>query len=291
MEIAVNNNNNPLVHFIGASRATNTKMAYARAWKRFVAAVGNELPADPYVVASYLAQLGTTHSPATVRMANAAISYFHRIKGHETPTGHAGVKAVISGINRMKGPSVQVEGLDRRAFELIELTSDLDSINELREVCLISVMRDGLLRRSEATALVWDDLAWEDDGSGRLAVGKSKNDQIGHGSILYISPATMNYVARWRPNVHVRRIFPISDSTVVRCIKKACERAGLSGDYSGHSPRIGMAMDLARTTSLPALMQAGRWKSHVMPVHYIKNITAGQGAVADWYRRKEGGDG
>ena len=38
---------------------------------------------------------------------------------------------------------------------------------------------NGLLRRGEAAALRWDDLAIEDEGSGRLVVQRSKTDQTG----------------------------------------------------------------------------------------------------------------
>ena len=54
------------------------------------------------------------------------------------------------------------------------------------DLALLQVMRDGLLRRSEASALRWGDVELLDDGSGRLHVVRSKTDQSGEGAILYL---------------------------------------------------------------------------------------------------------
>jgi hypothetical protein len=55
-------------------------------------------------------------------------------------------------------------------------------------------------------------------------------------------------------------------------------------DISGHSTRVGMAQDLvARGADLPALMQAGRWKTPRMPARYSERQIAKQSAVAQFF--------
>ena len=82
-------------------------------------------------------------------------------------------------------------------------------------------------------------------------------------------------------------VFGLSDRQICRRIAAAASQAGLVGRYSGHSPRIGMALDLARdNVGLPALMAAGRWKSADMPAYYIRGEAAGDGAVAQWHDRR-----
>ena len=84
------------------------------------------------------------------------------------------------------------------------------------------------------------------------------------------------------------RIFGLSPSQINRRLKAAARAAGLRGSFSGHSCRVGMAVDLAgEGTELPALMTAGRWRSTEMPASYARNELAGRGAVARYYRRKE----
>ena len=58
--------------------------------------------------------------------------------------------------------------------------------------------------------------------------------------------------------------------------------------FTGHSGRVGMAQDLAKTgAELPALMTAGRWKSSTLPARYTNRQAADRGAVAKYYQSKE----
>ncbi len=90
---------------------------------------------------------------------------------------------------------------------------------------------------------------------------RSKTDQEGEGAALYLAPATMQALNAIRQDApDGAPVFGLSASQIARRIKAAAEAAGLTGRFSGHSCRVGMAQDLAATgTELPALMQAGRW--------------------------------
>ena len=108
--------------------------------------------------------------------------------------------------------------------------------------------------------------------------------------MLYLSPRTMGDLEALRP-VHdyqgEQRVFGLSGSQIGRGIARACEVAGSPGAFSGHSPRVGMAQDLAANgTELPALMEAGRWESPTMPARYTRSQAAARGAVADYYSRR-----
>ena len=79
-------------------------------------------------------------------------------------------------------------------------------------------------------------------------------------------------------------VFSLRPNSIARRIKEAARTAGLGEGYSGHSPRVGMARDLARAgTELPRLMTAGRWHSPRMPALYTRNETVARGAVAQYY--------
>ena len=198
-------------------------------------------------------------------------------------------------------------GLDTHAFEKIIATAQIPRITrggrmeteeeaEMRgilDIGMIGVMRDCLLRRGECAALVWDDLTQEPDTStGRLLIRRSKTDQTGKGSVHYVSEGVMEILKVIQitrgSTKSTDKIIGLSPGQICRRIQKACKQAGLKGHYSGHSPRIGMAIDLARAgVSLPALMEAGRWKSEGMPAHYVRAVEAGRGAVAQWYEGEQ----
>ena len=67
------------------------------------------------------------------------------------------------------------------------------------DVALASVMRDAMLRRSEAAALEWADVELRPDGSGRLTIRRSKTDQEGEGAVQYLGKGTAAALREIRP--------------------------------------------------------------------------------------------
>ncbi len=100
------------------------------------------------------------------------------------------------------------------------------------DVALLSVLRDGLLRRSEAAELRWGDLELQEDGSARLHVRRSKTDPEAEGVVLYIGQeATQALQAIMPEDTAVvdpaRRVFELSASQIGRRIDAAAKAAGL----------------------------------------------------------------
>ena len=157
------------------------------------------------------------------------------------------------------------------------------------DVALLSVLRDGLLRRSEAAELRWGDLELQEDGSARLHVRRSKTDPEAEG----VEEVTQALQAIMPEDTAVvdpaRRVFELSASQIGRRIDAAAKAAGLGEGFTGHSGRVGMAQDLAASgVELPELMTAGRWKSSRMPARYTERQAAGRGAVARYYQGRRG---
>ena len=165
----------------------------------------------------------------------------------------------------------------------------------LVDVALASVMRDGLLRVSEAAALRWGDVELAGDGCGRIRIPESKTDQEAEGVVLYLGPAAVEALLAIRPEEAVidavTPVFNLHPDTIRRRLQQAARAAGLPGwrDITGHSGRVGMAQDLsAAGFALPELMTAGRWKSPRMPARYTERQAAGRGAVARYYQGGRG---
>ena len=120
----------------------------------------------------------------------------------------------------------------------------------------------------------------------------SKTDQGSEGSMLYVSPSTVEALGHIRPSPAEpgQSVFGLSSRQISRRIAAAARAAGVQGDFAGHSPRVGMAIDLAASgCELPALMTAGRWESPTMPARYTRAEAAGRGAVARYYGRQGSG--
>ena len=297
---------NILMETIAAARADRTVRAYEIAWRSFINHRGDSgLPASPTSVALYLSDLGQKSSPATVRLHAAAIAAMHRDSGFESPTENPAIRKVLSGVARINGCAPkQSAGLDADVFEAISESAMTPRVTRggrletqteanfrgLVDVTLIGTMRDGMLRRSEAAALVWGDVTPEPDGTARVRVVRSKTDQTAMGEIMFISEEvaecleTLRLLVQGQPD---QTVFNLSGSQICRRIAAAARAAGVKGHFSGHSPRIGMAQDLVRAgASLPAVMSAGRWKTATMPAYYTRSQAVGSGAVAAWHKSR-----
>ena len=164
----------------------------------------------------------------------------------------------------------------------------------LVDIALISVMRDALLRRSEAAEILGKHIAPQPDGSGRLTIPWSKTDQQGEGVVLYLGPPTMKALDKIRPRELLpeedqgeKVVFGLKRAAISERIAAAALAAGLGEGYSGHSCRVGMAVDLADAGATMAQLQSvGRWKSSQTVARYVGAQFAGRSVVAQLYSRK-----
>ena len=291
---------------LGAAYSEGIRRVYDSHWASWVQwaeALGvDTLPAAPVHVAAYMAERAESGSrPATLRIALAAIAFAHRAAGLESPTADEGVRATMRGLGRTLGQAQkQAPGLTRDCLAAIRAVAcqprrgrggRTESLEYARgrglvDMALASVMRDGLLRRSEAAVATWADVSREPDGSGRLLVRRSKTDPTGIGVVLYLSAQAMADLEAIRPDNGATddRIFGLSAQQIHRRLRAVAKAVGLGDNFSGHSARVGMARDLATAgVELPALMTAGRWTSPTMPARYTRGELAGRGAVARYY--------
>ena len=261
-----------------AARARNTQRAYLGHWTRFhswAQEQGLDLPGGlEAALCDYLVRLAEDGKRmATIRQARAAIIKGTDLAGWPKPGG-PGVAEMMRGLGWiLRGPQRQAAPLHAE----------------------VSVMRDGLLRVSEAAALRWGDVELAGDGSGRIRIPESKTDQEAEGVVLYLGPAAALALLAIRPEEAVidavTPVFNLHPDTIRRRLQQAARAAGLPGwrDITGHSGRVGMARDLsAAGFALPELMTAGRWKSPRMPARYTERQAAGRGAVARCYQGGRG---
>ena len=293
------------------AKSAHTRRNYKRvfdAFTRWCEARGETaLPADPDLVEAYLTELAEAgYTVAYLRAIWAGIRHHHRQAGHVDVAGNPSIPETISGLARdYLRPQNQAKGITESVQAAIEATAcqrrpiggrggRMESMaaaerRGLQDIALIRTMRDGLLRRSEASALTWDDLEIQEDGSGRLRIVKSKTDPEGKGRKLYLGPRCIEALMVIRPANPGpgESIFGLSGSQICRRLRAAALHAGLGDGFSGHSPRVGMCQDLsAGGADTTALMIAGRWRTPAMPMRYSENMRAARGAVAKYYQRR-----
>lgn len=198
--------------------ADATKAAIAADLDCFVGWCAEErrapFPADPENLVLYLRHLETQKKkPATLSRRMASIASAHRLVGLGTkeglPTDHPMVRNALRANRRRKG-AVQRQAaplryggpLDEQGeIKGFTITALLEACSGdaqgLRDAALLSLGYDAGLRVSELTAAAVEHLEPQADGSGLLAIPRSKTDQEGQGSWAWLSPETMRRVLAW----------------------------------------------------------------------------------------------
>ena len=281
-------------------RARRADLAVFREWCAGHGAV--DLPAEPATLAAFIDDMAAVRAPATVRRYVTSVVAAHRAVDLPCAVGSAAVDLALRRMDRHRGRrQKQAWGLTWTLRERL-LAAAGNRLIDVRNRALVAVAYDAMLRRSELVAARVVDLARGPGGSATLLVPRSKTDPSGRSATVYIASDTASLLAEWmrraaitegrlfrslrKDGVVGRRLHP---SQVPRIFKAMARRAGLPeaevDGLSGHSPRVGAAQDMvAAGIELPAILQAGRWKSAAMVSLYGERLLARRSAAAQLAR-------
>ena len=284
------------------AKAANTRRAYESAWNTFlewtILTVRQAMPAAPQAVALYLGHLAADgKSLATISQARAAISHVHAAAGisqNENPARHPVVAETIKGWRNQAPSPAQVDALTAPALARIRETARLprrgrggnmeypetEQARGTVDLAIVGVMSDGGLRRSEAAALTWDDVAFWEDGSARITIQKSKNQP--EPATVAVTETTARALREIQPGstehpVSEVLVFGLTGEALASRVRAAASAAGLGDGFSGHSGRIGMARRMVAAGAPNAAVQhQGRWKHGDMVARYTRGEAAGE---------------
>lgn len=251
------------------SKAESTLRAYDSSWRAFTAWCRERnlqpLPASPAVVASYVAHLGETLRPQTVKRHMAGIAQAHKLAGVETPTQHEAVRLTLQGLIRMKGLTVQPKKALRIEHLKLMVGPPRSDRVEIRDSAILLLGFATGMRRSELVGLNVEDLSFEPEGIA-IDIRKSKTDQQGRGRKVAVplghgeDTCPVRAVRQWIEAGQVEtgplftRLDPASvpgqgltGRSIALIIKKRATRAGLDPQvFAGHSLRRGFATEAVR---------------------------------------------
>ena len=265
------------------------------------------LPALPSTVVAYIEAMALVRAPATVRRYVFSIAAVHRATDARNPVQQVNVQQALQRMRRRNGcRQQQALGLTWPLRQRL-LSSGGERVIDIRNRALLTVAYDAMLRRSELVALDIGDLAIERNGTASLLVRRGKSDPHGLGAMLYLHRDSVKLVRAWTSAGKIadgplfRSVSKdgtvggtLDPSQVPRIYKGMAERAGLPPRsvrrISGHSPRVGAAQDMISAgIEIPAIMQAGRWKSAAMVQRYGERLLPQRGAAAQLARRQKRG--
>jgi len=282
--------------FAAAASSDNTRKAYKRRLEHFAEWCGSfglssKPPVAPKLVASYITDCVTDegHSPATIRVALAAISKAHQIMGEPTPTADPIVREVSSGIRRTLGtaPKWQADALSPKEIRAMVRAAPPGPV-QLRDRAMLLVGFAGCFRASEIAALDVEGVKTDPDGL-TLRLGKSKGDQEGEGVTVGIpfgsDPVScpVRALKAWLEASALKTgpLFPsyrgkrLARQDVTERVQLLAECAGLSGRISGHSLRAGLITSATRAgRSLQSIQRQSRHKDIATLLGYVREADA-----------------
>jgi integrase len=222
---------------------------------------------------------------------------------------------------RFKGDVVDLDGPAAGVSLSALIKACRNDMLGARDEALLRVAYDTGCRRSELVAIDVRHIDGPDgEGAGTLLIPRSKTDREGQGALAYLSPATMRAIDRWRDLGGIgkgplyRRVETHFDGSVrsvgqgalhpgtigliyKRLVRQAFAKKllGAMGEgelerwvaaVSSHSIRVGVAQDnFAAGESLPAIMQAYRWRDPNTVMRYGAKLAAKSGSSARLAKR------
>ena len=285
--------------------SAGTRKSYGDSWRVFVRWCQrygrSSLPARPETVAAFAVRRAEQVKPQTIDHNCYAIAQAHELSGLANPCADTLVKYTLRGIRRQNPVAPKhAPALDDASLYAIIATvhrprrfTDKGTPRKYAEnpetarargdldIAIALTMRDAGLRAAEASALEWKHIEQWEDGSGRCTIRRSKTDQYGAGTVVYLSRRTMKALGAIRPAVPDGRVFPFTTRALMLRIKAMAREAGLGDGFSSHSPRVGLAHKAATARApIAEIMRQGRWKDGVMVARYTRKLEAG--LAASW---------
>jgi len=278
-----------VAELVANSISENTRRAYASDLAHF-AAWGGSVPANPALVASYLAAHGEELSVATLVRRVATISKAHEARGLPSPCRSEIARATLRGIKRTRGTAQeQAKPLIRDDMMLV-LDRLGGSAKEARDRALLLIGFAGGFRRSELVGQNRADIEHVRQGLV-ITLRFSKTDQEGAGRKIGIPHGRTRHcpvtaLDAWlalsgisdgpifRPVDRHGHISPerLSGEAVSLVIRERVAAAGIDPTgFSGHSLRAGFATSAAQAgvSTLKIRQQTGHG-SDAMLARYVR---------------------
>ena len=232
-----------------ADQKDTTTRIYAAQWQKweFWTAANGADSADLSRLEGYLEEMRERGaSMSAIKQARAGVLAFYQERMDFIRKRPAGITQDGLEAIRATAPRPRSAILGKRE------TPDHAQVRAQVDVALVAVMRDAMLRPSEAATITWGNISRDYDGSGAVYVQRAR-DPVGQD--LYLGAPTMralNMISPLRPDPR-DLVFDLSTHHITRRIRAAAMAAGLRGYFTGDSPRLGMSQDLAAARGPVAL--------------------------------------
>ena len=247
----------------------------------------DSIPATAEAMAQYVDYLATVKKSATIRRRINSLGTVLKLSKHYNPTNQPEVILAIKRMHRKIGRAQQ-QATPLTKPLLNQLLSNCDdSVRGLRNEVLLRLGYETMRRRSELCAFKFEDICQAPNGKPAIRLNFSKTDQFGTGKILPISQELFDLLEKWRSMVNEEgyilrsinrhghlgnNLYPASISTILRGLQKDLKMDSDEQPLSGHSFRVGAALDLLEQGEpLEKIILRGGWQTDSTAMKYLRN--------------------
>lgn len=297
-------------------RSLNQNWAHFCSWcqdRQFVA-----IPCSVDQFQQYIVEHKTSVKLSTLKTYSWAVQTMHLASGLPSPTEPIKIKKLLQKIESQKlgeGEYVrQASAFNETHLSVLHETFSTSSrLIELRDLALITVAYESMLRESELTRATFEQLTFHRDGRGILLIPITKSRHSGEPDKVILSLECLAVIDAYvelagieRSGFIFRRVHksnkighqtnPLSGFAIDNIFAKAFTVvARISPQWvrgkqpwSGHSARVGACQDLLAAGYSPLEVQvSGRWSSPTMVYRYGRDILAEDGAMAKFRAKKK----
>ena len=244
------------------------------------------IPATADNMAIYVDYLSDNNKSATIWRRINSLGTLLRLSKNHDPTKQPEVILALKRMHRKIGRAQQ-QATPLTKPLLNRLLSNCDnSIRGLRNKVLLRLGYETMRRRSELCAFKFEDICKGANGKPAVRLNFSKTDQFGTGKILPISQELFDLLEKWRSMIsdegYILRsinrhgyfgsnLHPASVSTILKALQKNLEMDYDGLPLSGHSFRVGVALDLLEQGEpLERIMLRGCWQTDSSAIKYLR---------------------
>lgn len=270
----------------------------------------NALPASVDDFSRFMHQMKSEVKLNTLSSYRWAINTLHMAAGLPSPTQSVTTKDSFKGIRKEKARQSelisQASAFRNEHLEaLINIWRKSTSMLTRRNLAIMCVGYESMLRESEIARIRFEHLSVLDDGRAELLIPTTKTNHSGEPDIVllsrqcvsiiydYLDEVTQQTEYLFKPlkrdqsiiydvkpltRLTIDRVFKLAYQTMINHHPDLCRTQKV---WSGHSARVGACQDLLSSGfSILEVQQAGRWSSPMMVYRYGRNILARESAMA-----------
>ena len=245
------------------------------------------LPAQAEILARYVDELGLSHKSATIRRRINSLGTVFKLSKNADPSKAPEVVLALKRMHRRIGrQQAQATPLTRDVLDKLLAQCD-DDIKGLRNRVLLQLGYETMRRRSELCNFRFEDLIESSSRGTAIRLVRSKTDQEGTSRLIPISEETFGAIKAWQKVADIsgailrsvdrhgnvgNRLNPGSIGLIINALYRRCEIDEPAQIFSGHSFRVGAALDLLEAgTSLELIMLRGGWRSSDNAMGYLRS--------------------